>query len=84
MNMLVRDQEVFTSRYPDAAAFVLAAELRRELYVITGALQAAWPPYRRARVLELLQAPACREPWFVAQLRDDRRDLQELLEEAGL
>ena len=82
--LLTTDHRVFEARFPEAAAFLTAATLRYECYSLMQGMLSVWisaPSSRQewvlARVRELLQAPACREPWFIEILRCDGFDLDE-------
>jgi hypothetical protein len=69
--MLEVDRELFSSKYPDAAAFMLAASLRHECYVIGRRRPSERTNYHRGRLEELLRSPACREPWFVRKFESE-------------
>lgn len=68
--MMHTDLEAFEKRFPEASAFLKAAELRSEMYRLT---QHAWrTKWEDARIEELKNAPACQEPWFVRALEELR------------
>lgn len=66
--MLVTDAEMFSAKYREAESFLTAAHLRYEAYCL--ALKPDRTTLERDRLQELLDnAPACKEPWFVAKLK---------------
>lgn len=85
--MLIRDQEFFDRNFHEARSFLRAAHLRYELACL---LLGLWEPdnvWNQKRIQELLHAPACREPWFMVQLRRgdaQSNEVEDLLLEAGL
>lgn len=84
-HMLDRDAWMFTAKYPDADVFLTAAALRYECCSIARKTWDLRTPRQVARFAELLLAPTCREPWFVAQLRNDAAgQIEKELELAGL
>lgn len=85
MRMLDTDRRVFAARWPDAEAFLTAATLRDECYTLARRSRETRTHWMQDRISELLRTPACREPWFVVQLRGDARDnIEPDLIEAGL
>ena len=77
--LLTKDQEYFEREFPGAAAFLRAARLRKECYVL--AMDKHINEWGRQRLQELLGTLACSEPWFMADLRGDCGvDLLELLQ----
>jgi hypothetical protein len=66
--LLIKDAEAFNARFEPAATFLQAAHLRHECYVLSRSTSR--PSFQQARLEELLvNAPACREPWFVNLLQ---------------
>lgn len=68
--MLPKDQEIFQEKYPDADHYLIASGLRAEcynLYLTTDRVRTDW---QRKRLIELLESPACNEPWFLHLLAD--------------
>ncbi len=65
--MLRQDQKNFAARFPSAASFLLAAQLRDEYYALCqgGDRLNDWGKRRRE---ELRHAPACNEAWFVLEV----------------
>lgn len=84
MRMLTRDGEMFHSRFHEAAVFVQAASLRYECYELACLYDRI--PMQARRLQDLLHSPACRETWFVVQLRGDarRNQIEGFLLAAGL
>lgn len=82
--MLTRDLELFERMHPTAASYIQAAELRYECYKL--AMTKELNDWEQNRLLELLYStPACRESWFVDQLRGDGRGIIDyILEKAEL
>ena len=80
MRMLSRDNDVFYSRFYEASAFLMAADLRYECYVL--ACMNPRNQWQETRLTELLRCPACREQWFVIMLRGDG-DIEETIIAAG-
>jgi len=86
LQFLETDRLRFESEHSSAAAFVIAASLRRELFSLLSILRASTDSYSESsldwatkRISELKKAPACREPWFVDKLVRER-----LIEEGDL
>lgn len=76
MNLLITDTERFERLFPDAAAFLITAELRKECFSLACEIKRRTQhedPRRTvwtdARFAELRETLACREPWFQEQLR---------------
>jgi hypothetical protein len=82
MKLLTIDIDTFLERFPAAAAFINAAELRLECHHL--AVTTELSPWQTMRLEQLLRAPACREPWFVDLLRQDGRGMEDFLLHAGL
>jgi hypothetical protein len=82
MHLLTRDQELLERKYPNAWNHIIAASLRKEAYAL--ALNKHRNAWETSRLNELLKTPACRECWFVIQLRGDAPQIEELLLGTGL
>ena len=73
--MLATDKQTCSRRFPDAMSYMVGAALRWEAYGLAcellqpGLLLPGRVVWMRARLAELAQCPACREPWFAEQLR---------------
>jgi len=72
MRMLLADEEYFVREFASAAAFTLAASLRKELYGLLRTADLSRSEGERKRIEELKHAPACQEPWFIRKLEDEK------------
>lgn len=70
--MLTTDNDFFRLTFPDAQAYLDAAQLRQECFFIAiTKLRSIW---EQKRLSELLNAPACQEYWFREKLRREASD----------
>lgn len=81
MYILYKDQEIFEKTFPQAWQYIKASQLRYECYQL--ALSSYRNTWQKNRLKELLKSPACRELWFVNQLRSDGK-IEDYLTEAGI
>jgi hypothetical protein len=80
--MLNHDRAEFYSRFHEAASFLTAADVRLECYSLCrNQNRNQWA---EGRVDDLLDAPACRVPWFVIMIRADCPWMEETLIKNGL
>ena len=73
--LLIADQEYFDAKFVEAAAFLRAATLRKELFNLLCKQKngEVLTPYQTDRVSWLRRCPACHEPAFLDLL--DRNSL---------
>lgn len=77
MRLLTPDDKQLRRKWPDAYAFMIAAQLRAEMHDLLMRREYGPRPdigeriRQRERLATLRQSPACREPWFVDALERD-------------
>ena len=71
--VLITDGERFERAWPDAAAHLHAAHLRYEAFTIGRIVESGRASWQQRRLAELMSAPACRESWFIEQMRREHR-----------
>ena len=74
--MLIHDQEEYERRFPRAAAFRTAADIRSQVFTLSIRKVRSATDERHFR--SLMCAPAAREPWFIRLLEKNNVDVEAL------
>ena len=74
--MLIHDQEEYERRFPRAAAFRTAADIRSQVFTLCRRKVRSAVEERQLR--SFMCAPAAREPWFIRLLEENNVDVEAL------
>jgi hypothetical protein len=69
IGILIQDLEVIEREHPRALAFIEAAQIRKSCFVL--ALKLDRTKTEEDQLRWSIQAPACREPWFIELLANN-------------